>query len=129
MGASHTKVLSKGPRPPLGVLTLDDGSTLSVQWTTVIGRHPSQDERVLQGEAAPFVVSDDSQSVSRAHAMLELVEWDVLISDLGSSNHTYIELPGESRRQLGSGERAVLSSGTVIHIGERSLVYHEHHVR
>ncbi len=130
MGASHTKVLTEGPRPPLGVITLDDGSTLTVQWNTVIGRDPATDETVQREEAAPFVVSDDEQSVSRRHALLELVDWDVLISDLGSRNHTYIQLgPDQPLRALAAGERTVLKSGTVVHIGNRSFVYNEHHVR
>jgi hypothetical protein len=130
MGASQTIVLTQGPRPPLGVLTLDDGATMTIQWDTVIGREPGNDERVHREEAAPFLVSDDAQSVSRSHAILELVDWDVLISDLGSRNGTYIQLgPDESRRELAAGERVVLHSGTIVHLGDRSFVFHEHHVR
>lgn len=130
MGASRTMVLTEGPRPPLGVLTLDDGSTLTVRWTTVIGRDPTVDELVRTGEAAPFIVSDLAQSVSRRHALLELVDWDVFITDLGSRNHTYIQSgPDQPLRQLGVGERVALHSGTIVHLGKRSFVYNEHHVR
>ncbi len=130
MGASHTKVLTTGPRPPLGVLTLDDGATLTVRWNTVLGRDPVLDERVQRGEAAPFVISDVAQSVSRRHALLELVDWDVLISDLGSRNRTVIQAgPDEPRRPLAAGERAVLHSGAIVHLGDRSFIYNEHHVR
>ncbi len=130
MGASHTKVLVEGPRPPLGVITIDDGSTLTVQWNTVIGRDPATDDRVQRGDAAPFVVSDEAQSVSRRHALLELVDWDVLISDLGSRNQTYIQAGADQPlRALAGGERTVLKSGTIVHIGNRSFVYNEHHVR
>ena len=130
MGASHTRVLVEGPRPPLGVLTLDDGSTHTVQWNLVIGRGPANDERVQREEAGPLTIVDEEQSVSRAHALLELVEWDVLVSDLGSRNHTFVQDgPNAPRRQLAVGERAALRSGTIVHLGERSFVYHEHHVR
>jgi len=130
MGASMTKVLTEGPRPPLGVVTLDDGSTLTVRWNTVIGRDPSVDEMVQREQAAPFVVSDVAQSVSRRHALLELIEWDVYLSDLGSRNHTYVQAaPNEPLRELGPGERVVLESGMKVHLGKRTFVYHEHHVR
>ncbi|MGI9646403.1 MAG: FHA domain-containing protein, partial [Ilumatobacteraceae bacterium] len=130
MGASHTRVLVEGPRPPLGVITLDDGSTHTVQWNLVVGRGPTNDGRVQREEAGPLTIVDDQQSVSRAHAMLELVEWDVLVSDLGSRNHTFVQDgPTAPRRQLAVGERAALRSGTTVHLGERSFVYHEHHVR
>lgn len=130
MGASHTKVLTEGPRPPLGVVTLDDGATLTVAWPTVIGRDPSGHDHVVRELAAPFVVSDDSQSVSRSHALIELDGWDVLVSDLGSRNGTFVQQSaGEPRRRLAGGERIVLRSGTIVHLGERSFVFHEHHVR
>lgn len=130
MGASMTKVFTEGPRPPLGVLTLDDGSTVTVRWNTVIGRDPTVDEMVRTGHAAPFVVSDIAQSVSRRHALLELVDWDVLISDLGSRNGTYVQSgPDEPLRKLAANERVVLDGGTIVHLGKRSFVYNEHHVR
>ncbi|NND76003.1 MAG: FHA domain-containing protein [Ilumatobacter sp.] len=130
MGASMTKVLTEGPRPPLGVLTLDDGSTLTVRWDTVIGRDPTVDELVRTQQASPFVVSDLAQSVSRRHALLELINWDVFISDLGSRNSTYIQAaPNAPLRQLAVGERVALHSGTIVHLGKRSFVYNEHHVR
>lgn len=130
IGASMTKVLTQGPRPPLGVVTLDDGSTLTVRWNTVIGRDPSVDEMVQQEQAAPFVVTDVAQSVSRRHALLELVDWDVYLSDLGSRNHTYVQAtPDGPLRELEPGERVILESGMTVHFGRRSFVYHEHHVR
>ncbi len=130
MGASRTMVLTEGPRPPLGVLTLDDGSTLTVRWNTVIGRDPTVDELVRTGQAAPFVVSDLAQSVSRRHALLELSDWDVIITDLGSRNHTYVQAgPNEPLRQLAADERLALHSGMIVHLGKRSFVYNEHHVR
>ncbi len=129
MGASHTKVLVSGHRPPLGVLTFDDGATYTIQWNTVLGRDPFTDEAVRDQSAAPLVIVDDSQSVSRRHVLLELVDWDVLVSDLGSQNGTAISMGGEDERLLGRGERAVMRSGTAIRFGNRSFVYNEHHVR
>lgn len=130
MGASHTRVLVEGTRPPLGVLTLDDGTTLGVQWDTVVGRDPSIDARVAEGAAFPFVVTDDARTVSRAHALLELVDWDVMISDLGSRNGTWVRTdPASTPTRLEPGERRVLHSGAVVWVGDRSFLYSEHHVR
>jgi len=129
MGASHTKVLVNGARPPLGVVTFDDGATYTVQWNTVLGRDPFMDDAVRAQTAAPLVIVDDSQSVSRRHVLLELVDWDVLVSDLGSQNGTSIKTVDAPERLLGTGERVVMRSGTAIRFGNRSFVYNEHHVR
>lgn len=130
MGASQTKVLVQGDRPPLGVITFDDGSTYSVQWTTVMGRDPRIDDLVQAGAAAPLPITDDELKISRRHLMLELQDWDVLISDLDTANGTYVrDQPGQPPRRLARGERAVLNSAAEVFFGDRSFTYHEHHVR
>jgi len=129
MGSGRTKALVTGVRPPLGVVTFDDGSTYTVQWNTVLGRDPFMDDTVRAQTAAPLVIVDDSQSVSRRHVFLELVDWDVLVSDLGSQNGTSIKAVDSPERLLGTGERVVMRSGTTIRFGNRSFVYDEHHVR
>ena len=130
MGASETKVLVQGDRPPLGVLTFDDGSTYSMQWTTVAGRDPRIDDQVASGQAAPLTLTDDELKISRRHILLELRDWDVLISDLDTANGTYIrEAPGQTPRRLAAGEKVVISNGAEVFLGDRSFTYHEHHVR
>jgi hypothetical protein len=130
MGASETKVLVQGDRPPLGVLTFDDGSTYSMQWTTVAGRDPRIDDLVASYQAAPLTLTDDELKISRRHILLEMRDWDVLISDLDTANGTYIrEAPGQTPRRLASGEKVVMSNGAEVFLGDRSFTYHEHHVR
>ena len=130
IGASHTRAFVHGERPSLGILSFDDGLTYSVQWNTVIGRDPETDPRVESGEAAPFAVGADELAVSRSHLLVELDEWNVLISDLDTANGTWLRAAGESEpRRLAPGERVVISHGAEVGIGERSFVYHEHHVR
>jgi hypothetical protein len=130
MGASETKVLVQGDRPPLGVLTFDDGSTYSMQWTTVAGRDPRIDDLVDSEQAAPLTLTDDELKISRRHILLEMRDWDVLISDLDTANGTYLrEGPGQAPRRLASGEKVVMSNGAEVFLGDRSFTYHEHHVR
>lgn len=130
MGASQTLVLINGHRPPLGVLTFDDGSTFAVQWNTVIGRDPTDDHRVKLGEAALLAVDDDTQSASRQHVLLELIEWDVTISDLGSQNGTFVrESAAAPEHRLSKGEQVVINSESVVRFGGRTFVYHAHHVQ
>ncbi len=130
IGASHTRAFVHGERPSLGIISFDDGLTYSVQWNTVIGRDPVADPRVVSGDAAAFAVGADELAVSRSHLLLELDEWNVLVSDLETANGTWLRPAGETEpRRLAAGERVVISHGAEVTIGERSFVYHEHHVR
>lgn len=130
IGASQTRAFVKGIRPALGIISFDDGLTYSVQWNTVIGRDPNTDPRVIAEEAAPFAVGADQLAVSRSHLLLELEDWNVLISDLDTANGTFLRAASESTaRRLAPGERVVIGHGAEVHLGERSFVFHEHHTR
>lgn len=129
MGASHTRAFTDGVRPPLGVFTFDDGSTCSVQWDMVIGRDPRTDERVVDQTAAPFSLTDVELKVSRRHLRVDLVGWDVLVEDLGTANGTFVQEGNGGARRLAPGEKFRLRTGSQVYLGDRSFVYHEHHVR
>lgn len=130
MGASATRALTEGARPPLGVLTFENGNTFSVQYDTVIGREPETDDRVRDETVAALSVSAENQQVSRRHLFMELVEWDVFLTDLGTANGTRLrEDPAAQVRKLIPGERTPLRGGAQVFIGTTSFHYHEHHVR
>jgi len=131
IGASQTKALVQGVRPPLGVLTFDDGSTYSVQWDTVVGREPELHQLCAAEQAAQLPITDDDLEVSRLHLLLELRDWDLLMTDLETANGTFLRENADAEpRRISRGERAVLHSGSEVFLGGgRSFVYHEHHVR
>ena len=83
-------VLISGPRPPLGVLVVDDGATLAIDHDVLIGRVAQAENEVRDGTATPLTLTDVNNSVSRRHARIVLDEWRVLASDLGSSNGTWL---------------------------------------
>jgi len=130
LGISRSLVLVDGPRPPLGVLILDDGSTIPIQFDLVIGRDPDGDDLVQHGSALPVGVADGSQSVSRSHLHIQLEQWDVIVSDRGSSNGTFVwdDAAGDWRR-LRDAERLRIEGGTRLLMGQREVVFDQHHVR
>ena len=85
-----------GPRPPLGVLVLDDGSVFSLDIDYIIGRDPSQDPDVSAGSARPLRFDDPEGVLSRAHARVVLDDWTVQLVDLGSANGTGVWGPGDT---------------------------------
>jgi len=115
---------TSAPPPPLGALVLDDGSVFDLDEEYVIGREPGSDESVSSGRRGALVVDDDYKSVSRAHARIELHDWDVVLIDNDSANGTFVAAEGESTwRHVPPGQPHVLQAGTRILVGRRTMIY------
>jgi FHA domain len=107
-------------RPPAGVLVLDDGSRFELDLDYVVGREPQHDPDVVSGTALPLKITDADGVVSRRHARVSLVGWEVHVVDLGSANGTFVDLPGDPQRhQLTVGVPMPLRPGAQVTIGRR----------
>ncbi len=123
----QTHNLVSGVRPPLGVLVLDDGATFVVEGSYVIGREPEVSDLVRTGEARPLMIDDPKRRLSRVHAVLLVVDWELRIEDAGSRNGTRILPPGSSEwQQLSPEEPTPIEPGTRIGVGGRELVFDSH---
>jgi pSer/pThr/pTyr-binding forkhead associated (FHA) protein len=119
----HTKVIVEGERPALGVLVVDDGSAVVLHGSCVFGREPERSESARRG-ATPIRLADQSGQMSRAHAEVRLVEWEVMVVDLGSTNGTFVRLPGDPQpRRLTAGNAITLVPGAEVTIGGRVLKF------
>ena len=92
-----TRNIRRQPRPPLGVLLVDDGRGYLLDRDYVIGREPLLDGDVAAGRAAPLPVTDAEGSVSRLHLRVSLVGWRVEVRDLGSANGSVLYRAGGPR--------------------------------
>jgi hypothetical protein len=120
----QTPVFTEGPRPPLGVLLLDDGSAFQLDSDYVLGREPAYDDDVRTGRLRGIVVNDPDRSVSRAHARIELRQWDVVLIDNSSANGTYVAEKDENHwKPLTPGTAHPLTSGSRIRLGSRTLAF------
>jgi hypothetical protein len=132
-----TGALVQGPRPPLGLLVIDDGTTYVVASDLMIGRDPEPMVASRGGIASvgigplnPIRINDTSGSMSRAHCELRLVDWDVRVVDTGSVNGTYVRLPrAPGWITLRRGQEAVLYPGSQLRVGSRSLLFEAPHGR
>ncbi|MCD9624828.1 FHA domain-containing protein [Rhabdothermincola sp. EGI L10124] len=101
-----------GTRPPLGIVTLDDGSIYQLSDDLVLGRDPQPD-----GHLVAIV---DDRSVSRNHLRIHLDGWEVMVEDLGSSNGSHLLAPGASTyTRLSPHVTVPVVSGTVMAFGQR----------
>jgi hypothetical protein len=125
----ETPDLVDGPRPPLGILVVDDGSTFSVDMGYVIGREPDGDPLVLSGDGRPLSLTDPDRTISRVHAEVRLNGWDVTVIDRRSQNGTYI-LPQGAQEwiRLAPDQPTAIGSGTRVLVGRRVLIYDSHGV-
>ncbi len=118
-----------GPRPPLGVLVLDDGTTFSVEADYVLGREPGRAPEVRDRRARALPLEDAGRSVSRVHARITTRGWEVALSDQGSANGTYVlERDRADWIRLAPAADHPLASGTRIVIGHRQLMFQSHHL-
>lgn len=118
----------KGPRPPLGVLVLDDGTTLRLDGDYLLGRDPERAAEVLNGEARPAKITSPDGSVSRRHLRVKLDGWDVNLIDLGSVNGTQVQPPGDPNfYDIPPNEPVAILPGTTVRIGvSRTMRYESH---
>jgi len=130
-----TGALVQGPRPPLGLLVIDDGATYVVSSDLLIGRDPEPTAQRRGGIAADGVgplnsirLADNSGAMSRAHCEIRLVEWDVRLLDAGSVNGTFVWLPGQPGWQRPvPGQDVLLVPGAQIRIGNRAMLFESPH--
>lgn len=119
--ARHTV---KGPRQPLGTLSFDDGTTYDLVDNYVIGREPEQDPAVQDRQATAVRLEDPEHLISRVHADIRLVGWDVQVVDRGSANGTFVLPPEASEWQrLVGDEPCTISPGTRVAIGRKVITY------
>ncbi|MEO3782956.1 FHA domain-containing protein [Actinocorallia sp. B10E7] len=117
----------QAPRPPLGVLLLDDGATFRLDTDYVVGRSPEPAAEVRDGTARPILLTDPEGSVSRRHVKVLLDQWDVRLTDLGSVNGTFVQEPDLPERRLRQGETVTLRPGSLVRVGGvRTFRYESH---
>ncbi|TQM28701.1 FHA domain-containing protein [Nocardia bhagyanarayanae] len=121
MPVDQTQALIEVVRPPLGMLILDDGMTYMLAADAVLGRDPEHSEAAQRG-LIPLKVEDNSGGMSRAHAEIRLINWDVTVVDRGSTNGTRTRLPGyRDWVRLNPNQPMILVPGTEVMLGNRVL--------
>jgi len=123
-GASlgEPRIIRRQPRPPLGVLLVDDGRGYPLDREYVVGREPLLDDDVAAGRAAPVPITDAEGSVSRLHLRVSLVGWRVEVRDLGSANGSVLHQAGGART-LAPGHVVAVEAGARVGVGRRSVQF------
>ena len=116
-----THNLVPGPRPTLGFVVFDDGSTFGLDRSYIVGREPGE---TGLGNTAPLAIQDNNETLSRRHAEIRLVDWVVHIVDLHSTNGTFIwDLNYQQWNPVNPDVPVPLKPGDTIALGRRTFVY------
>lgn len=116
-----TRHIEQGPRPPLGVLLLDDGMTFRLDADYVLGRDPGMDADVAASRARPLRLADPGGTISRLHLRVSLNGWRVQVTDLGSANGSVVHQPGAHPQRLTPRVPVEIKPGASIDVGGRTL--------
>jgi hypothetical protein len=106
------------PGPVVAVLRASDGSTAEVDRPVLIGRAPSGNR---PGSRAPrlMTVPSPNHDISRTHLEVAPDDWQIVVTDLNSTNGTNLVRPGAAdRQQLAPGEPVHVQLGSVMELGD-----------
>lgn len=98
------------------VIRAVDGASEPLDGTILIGRAPTVSR--VSASSVPRLITVASQDVSRNHVQIELAGESVVVTDLESSNGTWIEVPGQRPRQLRPKDPTTVIPGTTIDLGD-----------
>ncbi|WP_018333236.1 FHA domain-containing protein [Actinomycetospora chiangmaiensis] len=108
---------------PIGVLRCDEGPTVLLDRSYVLGRDPQNEPAVRAGRATPITVSDPTNLVSRVHAFVSVDDGVVVVRDASTVSGTYLAEPGaESWTRVGTGPTE-LPPGWHLRIGMKVFVH------
>ena len=97
-------------------LVLPDGSASTVTTAVFVGRNPIRADGDIDGDL--LAVADTTKSVSKTHAMVEVIEGRLWVTDLNSTNGVFVTADGMDDVHATPMERTPVPPGSDIELGE-----------
>jgi len=97
-------------------LVLPDGDSVPVVTAVFVGRNPIRVDGDIDGEL--LAVADTTKSVSKTHAVIEVIDGRLWVTDLNSTNGVFVTAEGQDDVQASPMQRTPVTPGSDIELGE-----------
>ncbi|RYC11059.1 FHA domain-containing protein [Nocardioides zhouii] len=101
-------------RPGLGWMHTSAGESIELVQNVLAGRNPRASR--IQGTVMPRLLPLPHSHVSGTHLEIRLEGWSVMVADLGSTNGTFLQRPGQPTVRI-SETAQLLQSDDVVQLG------------
>lgn len=104
------------PPPVLAGVHTNQGEFVDLTAALVVGRSP--DPAKGPAGAVALKVPSPGNDISRQHVLIEAREWNVVATDMNSTNGTLVRPVGEPEFELRDGRSVQLEIGTILDLGD-----------
>jgi hypothetical protein len=107
-------------KPALAQLITAGGARVDVTDTVLIGRAPS----AQAGDGHPILlpIPSPNSDISRTHLRVAVKEWDIVATDLHSTNGTMLVRPGQAPVRMMPGTPVTVEPGTILDLGDGGVI-------
>ena len=107
-------------KPSLAQLITAGGARVDVTDSVLIGRAPS----AQAGDGNPILlpIPSPNSDISRTHLKVAVKDWDIVATDLHSTNGTMLVRPGQAPVRMMPGTPVTVDPGTILDLGDGGVI-------